>query len=120
MSLPFATTTVTRTRTTGTRNTSGRWTPGTPTTAPVLASVQPAGGKDLQRLPEGQRKRDAIAVWTESELIVADQYGTARQQSDRITYKGVVYECQHVEYFDAETTVPHYYAVAVRLDEADA
>lgn len=76
---------------------AGRWVEGTAETFEITASIQPATPKELQRLPEGDRVRDVIAIWTTTELRVA---ASPAAQADRVTYAGAVYEVQAVERWD--------------------
>ncbi len=46
----------------------GRWVDSVSVTASVTASVQIASGKTKELLPEGLRTKDAIEVWSTSEL----------------------------------------------------
>lgn len=51
----------------------------------VRASITPARGRDILRLPEGNRSTEAIAILATSEVKV----------DDRITYNGRVYVVGH-------------------------
>lgn len=53
----------------------GRWVPSASVTAGVTASVQPASGHEKLLLPEGMRSRDAITVFSTSELRPLDRSG---------------------------------------------
>ncbi len=75
--------------------TAGRWVEGTATTFEIVANIQPATPKELERLPEGQRTREVIAVWTDTELKTATVPVGSR--GDRIAYGGASYEVQAVE-----------------------
>lgn len=77
----------------------------------LAASVQPAGGRQVLRLPEGLRSTETIALWTSTELRGALEEGAT---GDRLTWQGTVYEVQVVKpwrqagYFEAiATRVPH-------------
>jgi hypothetical protein len=76
----------------------GRWVEGAAETLEILASVQPATPKELQRLPEGDRTKAVIAIWTTTELRTASSPPGA--QADRVTYAGSTYEVQAVEAWD--------------------
>jgi hypothetical protein len=62
--------TVTRTAT-GTK-VKGRYTEGTPTTFEISAVVQPLGGRELLRLPEGEKTRERLVVFTTTPLFSGD------------------------------------------------
>lgn len=46
----------------------GRWVEEQPTLVAVTANVQPAGGRQKMALPEGDREKDAITVWSNSAI----------------------------------------------------
>lgn len=73
----------------------GRFTPATPTTFDIAASVQPVSGRDLLRLPEGLRTRELVAVFTGGDLRTADE--AAGLAADRFVYGGRTYEVQTLE-----------------------
>jgi hypothetical protein len=76
---------------------AGRWVSGAPFQFQVTASVQPASGKELDRLPEGFRTREVLAVYTATELRV----GAAGVPPDRIEVQGGTYEVQAVERWES-------------------
>jgi hypothetical protein len=87
-----------------TRPGAGTWTngvfvEGTASTFQIQASVQPASARDLLRLPEGERTSDVIAIYTPTELRASSQ--PDRTLSDRITYRGALYELEHVEFWES-------------------
>jgi hypothetical protein len=87
----------------------------TSTDATIRASVQPASDDDMRTLPEGERSRQAVKLFTTSELKVASQHdGTA---ADRVVVDAVVYEVRAVQRW--RDLMPHYEAVAVRLQELE-
>lgn len=69
--------------------------PGESSTFGIVASVQPASGRDLLRLEEGQRTRETITVFTPDDLRTADE--AAGTPADRIEWQGSLYEVQLVE-----------------------
>ncbi len=87
---------------------------GAPTSSSITAGVQPIG-IDRQALPEGHRKKDARRVYTESELLTADQH--AGTIADVLTIDGVDYLV--VKTFPHRKLLAHYKALAVRVQEAD-
>lgn len=101
----------------GSWSSTGRWVSGAGTTSTITASVQPAGAKELDLLPEGDRVRDPRAVWTATELSTGGQHtGTS---PDRLSVGGVVYEVRSVEVYRPGAPISHCKAVCVRLAEAD-
>ena len=73
----------------------GRWQKDQPQKLSVPACIQPLTGVDLQRLPEGQRTRDHVVVFSESPLQTAD--AAAGTPADVLTWFGRRYEVQAVE-----------------------
>lgn len=72
----------------------GKLVPATATTFNTAAHVQPSGGRDVLRLPEGQRSREAITVWSVADLAVAVEGGP---KGDRFTWNGNTYEVQAIK-----------------------
>jgi hypothetical protein len=77
----------------GTR-TAGRWTDGASSTATIRASVQPAGPRDLLHLPEGDRTKGAVKIYTDSELSEGDE--SLALVPDELTWNGEQWQVQKV------------------------
>jgi len=67
---------------------------GAASTINTTASVQPASSKDLLLLPEGERTRETIKVYTGTELFTANI--AASRPADRLAYDGRVFEIMNV------------------------
>lgn len=65
-----------------------------PATFPIVAGVQPASGRDLQRLPEERRSEATIVLYTKTELVVGDP---GSSEADLVEIDGEQWEVQHVE-----------------------
>ena len=61
----------------------------------IAASVQPASGQDLLRLPEGRRTNLTRVIFTTTELLTGD--AGAANEADLVTIDGLEWEVQHVE-----------------------
>lgn len=83
--------------------TLGRAADGADTQATIAATVQPATGRDLLRLPEGQRSEETVLVLSLGELRLRD----------RFTRGGSTYEIKHVKPWGGS----FYDALAQRLTE---
>ncbi len=95
---------------------NGRWTPGASTSTTIEASVQPASGKVLATLPEGERSRDPRTIYTFEELRGASQFdGT---DADRLTIDGASYEVRELTHWRTAAPIAHYEALALRLQES--
>jgi hypothetical protein len=102
--------TVTR-RAAGTE-TAGIYTPGATTTLTVdPIVVQPVAGRTLARMPEGQRTREPVSVWTRAELRTAQDPSGA--MADRFTYGGALYEVAEVHAWAAQGGYYSYTAIKV-------
>lgn len=66
-----------------------------PTTSTLSAkgSMQPASGRDLQRLPEGSRARESRVFYTDTLLYT----GTPDHEADRVAADGFVWEVGNCE-----------------------
>lgn len=90
-----------------TRQTSGGYTRGVanPTvnsTIQITASLQPATGQDLLRLPEGRRTNETRVIFTDTLLRTGDQGQTV--EADLVLIEGDLWEVQHVETWIDSTT----------------
>jgi hypothetical protein len=91
---------------------SGRWVSSAPvTTAAIAATVQPATGRDLLRLPENRRNLEAVRVITRHALSVGDR--AIGREADRVTFGTAVYETEH----SASWSGVFVDAICVRVDE---
>lgn len=89
----FATGTYAVTRRAGGSYVRGIATDGSSTSLTIRASVQPATGRDLVRLPEGRRSTETRVIYTVTQLYADGP----TYQADRVTIDGSVWEVQHVE-----------------------
>lgn len=70
----------------------GIWRKGTPTTFSIKANIQPLlKGTDLQLLPEGDRTREVIKVYTTTPLLQR-QEGSQAHEGDLISWDGKMFE----------------------------
>lgn len=82
-----------------------------PTTLSIEAAIQPASGRQLQRLPEGKRNSESIGIWTTTALRTADV--AAGVEADVVTYKGAQYQVENVR--DWMDSGGFYECVALRV-----
>ena len=87
----------------------GRVIAGDTSTLTIEASVQPAAGRDLLRLPEGRRTTETRTVFTSTELFVGGQ-GTANE-ADLLCIDDATWEVQHCEKW------PGYFKATVQRTE---
>lgn len=89
--------------------TNGRRNAPSSTTFEVRGVVYPISGRALDRLPEGLRTHEAIALVTQTELRTASATGEA----DLVTYAGTSYQVQAVDRWRPSGNF--YRAVATRV-----
>ena len=85
--------TVTRSSTTTVVN--GRRAAPATSTFEIVASIQPATGRDMKRLPEGIRTTEIMTVFTSTELFQA--LPESAREADRVAIDGGSFEMQVVE-----------------------
>lgn len=104
----FMTGTYTVTRTAASTFTAGRAVPGSTSTVSIMASVQPAAGKDLLRLAEGRRTEETRVVFTDTQL--KDGAEGSAYEADRVSIDGQDWEVQQIESWrgDPLTPVPYF------------
>lgn len=69
--------------------------PTTDATFNVTASIQPASGKDMLRLPEGRRANETRVLFTATQLYTGDE--GLDYEADFVEVDGEVWEISHVE-----------------------
>lgn len=103
------------TRTVGGSFVKGVWQKGTPTTLHIKANVQPLlKGADLLILPEGDRTKELIKVYTTSPLLQRKE-GSTPNEGDLIAWDGKVYEVLKVIAYKMGL-LDHYKAICVRKE----
>jgi hypothetical protein len=91
----------------------GRMLPGASSSLTIEASVQPASGRDLMRLPEGRRSVETRVVFTATQLLVGAQ--NAAFESDLIAIEGRTWEVQQVASWNPSPTAdPAYWRCIVQ------
>lgn len=91
--------------------TTGKFTAGASTTTAATGNIQPAGQKDLEMLPEGERTSETIVIVTD----------TALEVGDLISYSSVNYKTLIVENYIGGASIlgmaAHYQAIATKVKE---
>src|SRR5262245_39232790 len=111
LSLSTGTYTVTRTLA-GTFDERGRYTAGGTSTFAIVASIQPATGRQLRDLPEGQRGDEVIAIYTITELR-GRMPGAPGNEPDLVAYRGEPWTVTQVKRWESFGEV-HFECLAVR------
>jgi hypothetical protein len=96
---------------------NGHWQPaGTWTEFDIVASIQPLRGKEMELLPEGERSKEMVRIYTKSGLRQ-----TIEQQDvkgDLVSYKGRQYEVKSVEEWEFSWDgLAHFKAIAVLVED---
>lgn len=81
-----------------TRDANGFLVRGTPVDTTIRAAVQPASGRQLERLPEGLRSAVTKVAYTFADLRTADQ--ATAQQPDEMVVDGEVFQVERVVTYD--------------------
>ncbi len=78
----------------------------------VMAAIQPAMGADIMRLPEGDRTKKILKLYSADELLVHSESG--RKPADIVIIGGVDHVVMHVE------TWPQYWkALVARVEQEE-
>lgn len=86
---------------------NGVATTGITSTFSIQASVQPASGRDLERLPEGRRALSTTIIFTTTKLITGGQ--NSPNDADLVLIEGAPWEIQHVEQWAQQSETGTYY-----------
>lgn len=78
----------------------GVYTPGTSSNFTIKGNLQPLSGNEILQLPEGDRQRQSLWLYSRTELKV----------NDIVTADGKSYEVQPVEDWTRQRRLPHYKA----------
>ena len=92
----------------------GLWEDSARSTSTIRGSFQPIRGNELVNLPEAQRTRELVKIYTEAELRTEDT--TAKTVADILIYNGIEYEVIQVSIWPSVTGIPHYKVFAARKD----
>lgn len=77
---------------------NGRWDEAAPEEIAMKGAVQPAKPNELMNLPEGQRTRASIKIYSDAELLTVDE--SAARKADVITYNGRDYEVKETGLYE--------------------
>lgn len=97
---------------------NGIWTAAAPTVFTIKGSAQPAG-ENVELLPEGVRERDAIVIYTATELLTTRSPSNTGGIADRVLFGGRRYEVQNVDDWAVLSGQGMYYKAIATLVERD-
>jgi hypothetical protein len=96
----------------------GDWVPsGTYTDYEMIASIQPINGRELEILPEGQRTKEAVRIYTKFGLQQAVEQQNVK--GDLVSYRGRQYEVHKVEPWEIASwdDLVHFKAIALLVED---
>lgn len=93
----------------------GKYHAGTERSFTVLGTIQPMDAKSMLLLPEGERTKETIRIYTGTELMTVD-LKTGRK-ADVVTYRFREYEVHSVKFW--ESLIPHFQIIAVQRNKKD-
>lgn len=95
--------------------------PGLPRKFKATMSIQPFNERDMMLLPEGERTKQWVKIYSDTLLQATVQ--NIGQKGDRLPYNGFTYEVQGSMTWDlpGQTRIPHFKsrAVMVQKDQQD-
>jgi len=95
--------------------TAGVYAEGSTSTSTISASVQVAPGKELLKLSEADRTRDARVAYTTTELSTGTDLAASTQSPDELTIEGNQYAVHKVEPWQPPGFgIQHYKCLVVR------
>lgn len=89
----------------------GRPVQGTPTSVTIKANIQPVKPHELLILPEADRTRATLKLFSVSQMRTAQE---GKHDADRFVYGGYTYEIKAVKEWSMGV-LNHYWALAVRV-----
>lgn len=94
----------------------GRSEKGAETETTINASWQPATEQDLLKLPEGERNRRVLKVYTDADNELLEQNDTTKVPADQLEIKGLRYEVQLVEDWTYFVGIAHYKSIVTLIE----
>jgi len=76
--------------------------------------VRPASGKDLLRLPEGQRTKEVIRIYSKERLFTAQD--SLSKVADCVEYRGCTYQVDNVS-DNTSTDLNHFKSLATKVED---
>lgn len=78
----------------------------------IMASVQPLKANEMMLLPEGSRTARAVKVYSDVELLAAEQRDNV--MADRFMWKGMLFEIVASDMYQSDV-ISHYRAYATEV-----
>ncbi len=95
----------------GAWDTSGRFSGSTSFDTPTDAVVQPSTPKEVEKLPENERTKEAITLYIRNALLTSDV--SAQGKADHIVWSGKTYEVKVSETWEVQAQYAK--AIATRI-----
>lgn len=94
----------------------GHWQPAGTTEFEIIASIQPLRGKEMELLPEGERSKERVRIYTKSGLQQTIEKLAIK--GDLVSYKGREYEVKSIEEWEfSRDGLAHFKAIAVLVED---
>jgi len=93
---------------------NGLYTKGATTEISIEGSVQPVNGEDLLNLPEAQRSKGVLKIFTDVKLYTVSTKNNF--MADILEYKGDKYEVQEVKDY-SDYFFSHYRAILTKVED---
>lgn len=97
--------------------TNGFFVDGSTATFEIKCNVQPVSYRELLNLPESQRTKSAVKVFSADEL--KEPNIVDKKNADRFTYNSKTYEVHKVRDW-SQLNIPHYESIGVEIDIKEA
>jgi len=94
----------------------GRSIKGNETETTINASVQAATQEDLLKLPEGERNRRTLRIYTDVDNPLLSQNDTIKVPPDELEIDSLRYQVQLVEDWTYWKAIPHYKSIATLIE----
>ena len=92
----------------------GEFQPPTKLTRDVVASVQPMNASDIFKLPEGERTKEWLKMYTEDRIFESQE--DRNQQADVVIRDGKRFKVKGVANYNIGTSLPHYKVMLCKMD----
>ena len=97
---------------------NGRSVPGAPIPFTIYAVIEPLAGRELLILPEGERSKESVKIYTDTRLQTINETGMIK--ADRVSWQGRQFEVRNVKIWsDGEDTFYQAVCVLIELDTTE-
>lgn len=94
----------------------GVWQGGQTSQIEILATVEPLDGNEIMLMPEGERTKEMIRIYSQQELFTADEQRS--RKADIVCYEGRLFEVHKVKRWTQ--MIPHFASIAISKTDLKA